>query len=293
MSNTAAPSDPQDSQTIPRVAILGAGSLGTAILSGLRSPGVRVDGPIAVTTHSTASAEKFRGDDDVIAYAQEADPEANRKAVRGARIVVVTLKPWLVIDVLRDIADDLEPGAIIASAAAGITTESMEAALPATVGVARSMSNTPANVGKAVTGVAGGARATDEQIDLVRRVFETVGAVLVTREDMINPIGAMGGSGPAFFFYFVEQFIAATERLGFSPEDAKTLAQNTLVGAAALLEQSGETAEELRKKVTSPKGTTEQSLRVLESGNWGELFDRTLEASMRRARQLAGDEPED
>lgn len=277
---------------IPHIAILGAGSMGGAVLAGLRAPEVRVSGPIAVTTNSAKSAEKFAGASDVVVYAKESDADANRKAVRDARIVILAVKPWAVHDLLSEIAGDLMPGAVVASACAGITTTSMDAVLPDGVATARSMPNTPANIGRGVTGVAGGATASEEDIDLVRRVFETVGEVLVTTEDRINAVGAMAGSGPAYVFYFAEQFIAATERLGFSAEEAQLLVQSTISGAAELMMQGNETPAELRQNVTSPQGTTEQSVSVLQRADWGSLFDDVLEANMRRARQLAGEEDE-
>ncbi|MFC6236091.1 pyrroline-5-carboxylate reductase family protein, partial [Leucobacter soli] len=144
-----------ESETLPRIAMLGVGSMGGAILAGLRSPGVRVDGPIAVTAKSAASAERYADAEGVIAHATESDPEANRKAVRGAGLVVLGVKPWLIHDLLREIAEDLEPGAIVVSVAAGVTIASMEAIVGDRVSVVRAMPNTPATVGLGVTGVAG------------------------------------------------------------------------------------------------------------------------------------------
>ncbi len=282
-------SEAYESQTLPSVAMLGVGSMGGAILSGLRAPGVSIDGPIVVTTRSAASAEGYAGADDVIAYASELDPDANRKAVRGARIVILAVKPWMVPEVLQEVSADLAPGTILVSVAAGVTTERMEQFVAADVSVVRAMPNTPANVGLGVTGVAGGASASTEAVELVRQVFETVGAAIVVREDQINAVAAVSGSGPAYLFLYTEEMTAAAVRLGFDEDQARLLAQQTVIGSAELLRRSGEDPAELRRKVTSPKGTTEQAILVLQQSDLGELFDRALAANVRRSEELAAE----
>ncbi len=271
---------------LPRVAMLGVGSMGGAILAGLRAPGVSLDGPIAVTTRSAASAAAYVGASGLAAFANEIDPDANRRAVRGARVVILAVKPWLVHDVLREIAEALEPGAVVVSVAAGVTTASMEALLPEGVAVVRAMPNTPSHVGLGVTGLAGGASAGEGDIETVRRIFATVGEVLVVGEHQINAVAAVSGSGPAYLFFYVEQMAEAARRLGFDDAQARLLAEQTVIGAAELLRSSGEDPAELRCKVTSPKGTTEQAVLVLQAGDLGGLFDRALAANIRRSQEL-------
>ncbi|MGK0715155.1 pyrroline-5-carboxylate reductase [Leucobacter sp. W1153] len=280
-------SEKNDNQPLPRVAMLGVGSMGGAILAGLRGPGEHTSGPITVTMSSSASAAAFAEADDVVAYAAEETAEANRWAVRGAQLVILAVKPWLVHDVLREVADDLEPHAIVVSVAAGITTASMEALLPAGVSVVRAMPNTPANVGRGVTGVAGGASASPQAVDAVRRLFQTVGAVIVLGEERLDALGAVSGSGPAYLFLFVEEFTAAAERLGFSPEEARVLVQGTVMGASDLMSRSTDEPAELRRRVTSPNGTTERAIEVLQSGEWGGLFDRAFAAAIARSHEIS------
>lgn len=282
-------SEAYESQTLPKVAMLGVGSMGGAILNGLRAPGVATTGPIVVTTKSAASAAAYDSAEDVIVYANETDSEANRKAVRGAQVVILGVKPWMVQDVLTDIADELVPGTVLVSVAAGVTTETMEKLLPAGVAVVRAMPNTPSNVGLGVTGVAGGVTANDEAVELVRRIFETVGAAITVREDQINAIAAVSGSGPAYLFLYVEEMTAAAIRLGFDEDQARLLAQQTVIGSAELLRQSGEDPAELRRKVTSPKGTTEQAILVMQAANLGDIYDRALAANVRRSEELAAE----
>lgn len=278
------------SKTLPRTAMIGVGSMGGAILSGLRAPEVSIDGPIVVTTHSSASAAQFAGADDVVAYAAEAEPEANRLAVRGARVVILGVKPWMIHDVLREIAGDVEPDAVVVSVAAGVTTASMEALLPEGAAVVRAMPNTPSHIGRGVTGVAGGSTANEEQVELVRALFNTVGAVLVLSEDRIDALSAVSGSGPAYLYLFAEAFTEATLRLGFSEDETRLLVQGTISGAAELMLHSDQDPAQLRRNVTSPKGTTEQAVNVLQTGKWGELFDEALAAAIRRSKELAASE---
>lgn len=272
---------------LPRIAILGAGSMGRAILSGLLKPEVHIDGGVVVTNRSAERAASFDGVPGVRAMATEADPDANRAAVRGAGIVLVAVKPGMVPDLLTEIADAIEPDAIVVSVAAGVPIERFEELLPASVAVVRSMPNTPALVGKAVTGVSAGGRSTTEQVRLVRELFETVGSVVEVPESQLDALSTISGSGPAYVFYLIEQLTATAIDKGFSDEQAAELVNGTFIGAAALLKASTSTPTELRVQVTSPKGTTERAVAVLQEADLKSVFDRATDAALQRARELA------
>ncbi|UOQ61894.1 pyrroline-5-carboxylate reductase [Leucobacter rhizosphaerae] len=269
--------------------MIGVGSMGGAILAGLRAPGVQIETPIAITTRSAESAAAFDGADDVVARSSETDADANREAVRGAGLVILAVKPWMILDVAREISDALEPGAIVVSVAAGVPTAPIEAALPAGVAVVRAMPNTPSLIGRGVTGIAPGATADAAAVDTVRRLFETVGTALVVREDQIDAVAAVSGSGPAYLFLFAEEMTAAARRLGFDDAQAEVLAQGTIAGSAELMARDDDDPAELRRRVTSPKGTTEQAILVLQAAGWADLFDRALAANIRRSEELAGE----
>lgn len=272
---------------LPRIAILGAGSMGRAILSGLLKPEVHIDGGVVVTNRSAERAASFDGVPGVTAMATEADPDANRAAVRGAGIVLVAVKPGMVPDLLTEIADAIEPDAIVVSVAAGVPIARFEELLPASVAVVRSMPNTPALVGKAVTGVSAGGRSTPEQVRLVRELFETVGSVVEVPESQLDALSTISGSGPAYVFYLIEQLTATAIDKGFSDEQAAELVNGTFIGAAALLKASTSTPTELRIQVTSPKGTTERAVAVLQEADLKSVFDRATDAALQRARELA------
>ena len=273
---------------LPKIAILGSGSMGGAILAGLTGHTDTHNVGITVTTHSAKSAklltESIPG---ITAYAAATTPDANRLAVAGAGIVLLAVKPWLIHDVLREIADSLSEDAIVVSVAAGVTIDSMQALVPSSVTVMRAMPNTPAHVGRGITGLSAQPGASEHAIDLVRAMLRTVGEVLVVDESRINAVAAVSGSGPAYLYLYIEEMIAAATELGFSHEEAALLVQQTVIGAAELLQRSDETPEQLRRNVTSPNGTTERAVAVLEQGHLRDLFFEALAANIRRSEELA------
>lgn len=276
---------PADSEL--RVAILGLGSMGRAILNGLRAPHPDRSLSLAVTNASAASARQWDAHPDVTAFAVENDPNANRLAVAGARVVIGAVKPWLMTDLLAEIGPALEPGTLFVSVAAGIPTQTLERALPEHVSALRAMPNTPALIGRGVTGVCAGSRASAADTELVRALFSAVGDVVVVDEAQMDALGSLSGSGPAYVFYFAEQLLAAARDLGFTEADARTLVFGTLTGSAQLLAESGDDPAELRRQVTSPNGTTEQAIAVFEQGDFGALVRQALDAAMRRSQEIA------
>jgi len=277
----------QSTPQFPPIAILGAGSMGRAILGGLLNPDARVDGDIRVTNRSAARAAELAGTPGVVAWATETDEHANVRAVDGAGIVLVAVKPAMVPDLLDEIADALAPGTIVVSVAAGVPVAVFEARLPASVCVVRSMPNTPAIVGRGVTGISSGTRSRLADVAVVRRLFETVGEVVQVPEDQLDALSTISGSGPAYVFYLIEQLTATAIDKGFSPEQAAQLVNGTFLGAAELLVQSGTAPGDLRVQVTSPKGTTERAVEVLQSADLKAVFDRATDAALARARELA------
>ncbi|AWB94492.1 pyrroline-5-carboxylate reductase [Agromyces badenianii] len=272
---------------LPAIAFLGAGSMARAILTGLLAPGIEIDGGIRATNRSAEKAAELASLPGVVSSATETDAAANRTAVAGAKLVVVAVKPAMVPALLEEIADALEPGAIVVSVAAGVTVSTFESLLPESVAVIRSMPNTPAVVGRAVTGVAAGTRSTDADLALAVALFETVGEVLVVPEEQIDALSTISGSGPAYLFYLIEQLTATAIDKGFTPEQAAVMVEGTFRGASELLAASDAGPAELRRRVTSPKGTTERAVAVLEEAALKQTFDRATDAALARARELA------
>jgi pyrroline-5-carboxylate reductase len=271
------------SRNLPRIAILGAGSMGGAILAGLVDSALATAG-VAVTNRSAAKADAVRLPG-VDSYALETTPDANRLALEGARVVIVGVKPAMVPDLLSEVAGFLAPDAVVVSVAAGVTTATMEAIVPNAV--ARTMPNTPSLVRRGVTGLAAGSRISADDLALVRAVFETVGVVIELDEDRIDALSTISGSGPAYVFFLMEQLTGTALRLGFSEEEARLMVEQTFLGASELLASSDADPAELRRRVTSPNGTTMRAIAVMEGADLPGMFDRATAAALARAKEMA------
>lgn len=274
-------------ESLPSLAFLGAGSMGGAILRGVVASGIRIDGGITATNRTPEKAAAFDDVDGVTSIALSEQPEGNADAVAGARIVLVGVKPAMVPDLLREIAPHLADDAIVVSLAAGVTLQTFADVLGDDARVIRSMPNTPSTVRRGVAGLAAGASATAEDLALVRRLFETVGAVVEVPESQIDALGTISGSGPAYVYLLIEEFTKAAVGLGFSDADARLMAEQTFIGATALLEASGEDPAELRRRVTSPKGTTERAIAVLQDAQIDRTFSDAAAAALARSKELA------
>ena len=272
---------------LPAIAILGAGSMGRAILQGLLSPHVHVAAGIRITNRRPEAAADFDTEPRVSAWVTSTNVDANREAVRGAAVVIVAVKPADVEAMLAEVAADLDDDAVLVSVAAGKTLQQLQRAAGATRAVMRAMPNTPAQIRRGVTGIAVGDHVSAAQRDLVESVFATVGSVVVVDEERLNALTSISGSGPAYVFYLIEQWEQAARELGFSDAEAALLVRETVRGAAELVLASGEEPEELRRRVTSPNGTTERAIGVLQQANFAEILDEAMQAAMARAREIA------
>jgi pyrroline-5-carboxylate reductase len=272
-------------ETLPPIAVLGAGSMGGAILQGVVRSGLATT--VTATNRTVAKASELADLDGVTSIALEVNPDGNTDAAASADIVLIGVKPAMVPDLLREIAPALRPGTIVVSLAAGVTLATFASILGDGVAVLRSMPNTPAVVGKAVTGLAAGAALAPGDVALVRRLFETVGAVVELPEEQIDALSTISGSGPAYVFLLIEELTRAAVGKGFTEAQARLMAEQTFIGAAALLDATGEDPAELRRRVTSPKGTTEKAVGVLQRARLDEVFAEATDAALARARELA------
>jgi pyrroline-5-carboxylate reductase len=190
--------------------------------------------------------------DGVQGFDASTDQEANTKAVKGAGTVVLALKPDVIPDVLKEISEYVEDGAVIISIAAGVTIATIESLLPDTVSVIRVMPNTPPGR-QGVSGISPGSRGTIADVALAETLFQTVGSVLTVPESQIDEVTSISGSGPAYVFYLIEQLTAVAEHKGFTPEQAALLVNGTFRGASELLAGSDKSLRELCQLVTSPR----------------------------------------
>jgi pyrroline-5-carboxylate reductase len=268
-----------------RIAFIGTGSMGSAVLDGLLAAGHPK--PLISATTRTESKAKALRDRGISALAGETSPDANALMAGDADVIVLGVKPYQIVDVLTELKGEIGKNVVVISMAAGIKLATMAAVLDENPNLIRTMPNTPALVGKGVTGLASAATASQEAIDAAKALFEAVGSVVVIPEEKIDALSAVSGSGPAWVYYIIEQWEKVAISEGFSEEDAKLMVRQTLAGSVELLENSGEEPSELRRKVTSPGGTTERIIATLDEADLQGIFSRSLNAAVARAREIA------
>ena len=268
-----------------RICFIGTGSMGSAVLQGLVASGYDKK-LISATTRSEASAAKLR-EQGISALAIETSVDANQLLASDAQLIVLGVKPYQIADVLTEIREEIDKEAVVISMAAGIELKTMAEKLPEQKNLIRTMPNTPALVGKGVTGLVGAQSASKDAIEAAIALFETVGEVVEIQESQINALSAISGSGPAWLMFIVEKWEEVAISKGFTPEQAAKLVRSTLIGSAELLATTGDEPALIRKNVTSPGGTTERIIATLDAGKLNELFDSALEAAVKRAHEIA------
>ena len=268
------------------VAFLGTGSMGSAILNGMIQSGTK-GSDVRATTKTVANSEQLAIKYGVSAFATEQHPNANSLAVQGADIVIVAVKPGFVLEVLDEISSVIAKDALVISVAAGVQIKTMEEHLPDTVSVIRAMPNTPALIQKGVTGISTGSRVSAAQLEIATELFEAVGKALVIPEDHIDALSTISGSGPAYVFYLMEEFIKTAVSQGFSQEASYLMVSETFLGASELLVQTQGDPAELRRQVTSPNGTTMRAIAVMQDANLHDLFLKATSAALARAKEIA------
>ena len=252
-----------------RIAVIGGGRIGEALIAGLLESGRASKDLVVVETHADR-AEQLAG-----RFGTRVT-DSVEDAVVGADLLVIAVKPGDVDAVLTQLGKaELNGGdqdQVLVSLAAGVPTARLEAKLPAGFPVVRVMPNTPMLVGQGMSVLAPGRYARPEQLALVTEVLSAVGQVATVAESQMDAVTAVSGSGPAYFFLVVEALIDAGVGLGLSHEVATQLVVQTMIGSAALLDESEQSAVELRAAVTSPAGTTAAALRELERGGVRSAF---------------------
>ncbi len=267
-----------------KIAILGGGRIGEALLSGLVSSGWREPAEIVVTNRRderNAELEEL--------YAVEATTD-NGAAVDGAGLVVVAVKPQDIDVLLSEIGTHLTAEQTLVSVAAAISTARIETRIADGVPVVRAMPNAPATVHEGMAGICAGAHAGDEQLALAEELLSHLGRVVRVPESWMDAITAVSGSGPAYFALLAEAMIEAGILLGLSREVSTTLVVQTMFGTAKQLRDQGMHPVELRESVTSPGGTTIAAIRELEQAGVRAAFLNAIQAAMDRARELADPE---
>lgn len=260
-------------------AIIGAGVMGEALLSGLVRAGRRVDDLLVGEKRPERAAELEERYGVAVA--------GNVEVTEKAETVCLVVKPQDMGDVLGEIAPVVRRGQLVVSLAAGITTTFIESHLPDGVAVVRVMPNTPALVDEGMAAIAPGSHCDEEHLAEAEALIASTGRVLRVPEKQLDAVTAISGSGPAYLFFVVESMIEAGVHLGLPRATATELVIQTVIGSAKMLRETGEHPVVLREQVTSPGGTTASALRELEIHKVRAAFLAALEAARDRSRELA------
>ena len=269
-----------------RIGFIGAGNMAEAIARGLLRAGLYGPGDICSADPSADRQRLFRDELGITCFGQPAD------VATRAETLILAVKPFVVGDVLAQIAGSLRPDSLIISIAAGISIGFMETAAgkSAAAGtkprVIRVMPNTPMLVGKGMSAIARGSAATDTDVFLAERIFGAGGKTVRVDESAMDAVTAVSGSGPAYVFYLCELMAAAGAKVGLPEEQALALARQTVIGAAAMLELSKENPAELRRKVTTPGGTTQAAIETLQAADLAGIFAKALAAAAARSKEM-------
>ena len=268
-----------------KIAILGAGRIGEALLSGLISSGWREPEEIAATSRRPERADELRERFGVAATT------SNPEAVSDAAVVVISVKPQDLDALLGEVGGLIGADQTVLTIAAAIPTAAIERRLGTGVPVVRAMPNTPSTVHEGIAGLAAGAHAEEEHLALAEEVLSHLGAVVRVPESLMDAVTAVSGSGPAYFALLAEAMIEAGILLGLPRETSTQLVVQTMLGTAKQLRDDKMHPVELREMVTSPGGTTIAAIHELEQAGVRAAFLNAIQAAMRRAKELAaGDE---
>ncbi|WP_455675866.1 pyrroline-5-carboxylate reductase [Pradoshia sp.] len=264
-----------------KIAFIGAGSMAEALISGL-------------VTRKGSRPENIwisnRANDSQLARLQKeygVTPSRDFSTLlRGADVVLIAVKPKDVLATLTQAKEYLKEDMLLISVAAGISTASLKSIVDIEIPIIRAMPNTSAAVGKSATALSGNEYVKEKDKQLAKSIFGTVGMAVYTDEDKMDAVTGLSGSGPAYIYYLIEAMQLSAEQIGLEPQDAQKLIIQTLMGAAEMVHASDKTPETLRLEVTSPGGTTEAGIRVLEEKGVKEALIECIKTATHRSSKM-------
>ncbi|MCP4593556.1 MAG: pyrroline-5-carboxylate reductase [bacterium] len=264
------------------IAVIGAGNAAEGIVHGLLRRSVLLEDRIIAADPNEERRNVFADRFNV-----ETTPH-NRQAVEESFILLLAVKPQDFPAVLDGFADLIRDDHLIVSIMAGVSTAALEKGLPTEKPrVVRTMPNLPAHVGAGMTGICPGKHAGESDILRTQRIFEAGGrAIVLEREELMDAVTAVSGSGPAYFYYFVEAVISAGEKAGLSHQQSTLLATQACLGAARMMIESSDPPAVLRRKVASPGGTTEAAMSALDTAGVPQLIEQGVLAAWNRSQEL-------
>lgn len=264
-----------------KLTVIGAGNMAEALISGMLEQKMIDSKKIWITNKQNqeklSELEKKYG----VSTSYNLD-----ELLTGAEVVMIAMKPKDVNEAMTMIKPYLSENTLLISVLAGVSIDSIELLAEKPLSIVRAMPNTSATVGKSATALSINKRVSKEQKELAIKMFETVGLTTIVREDQLDVVTGLSGSGPAYLYYLVEAMEKTAIDLGLEKHIAKDLIVQTLKGAAEMLATSPKTPSELRKEVTSPGGTTEAGLKVLASHNVQQAFTECIQEATEQSKRL-------
>lgn len=262
----------------PKIAFIGGGNIATALISGLLARGWSPE-LLAVAEKDIRRRQSLVTELGIRVYAKAVD------AAEGAQVLIIAVKPQQLEDAIRGLR--ILPGSVVLSVVAGIRIDTLRRAIGPDGIIVRAMPNTPALAGAGATGLYIDHRDHEAARSLATTLLNAVGTTYwVDKEDDLDIVTALSGSGPAYFLLLTETLTEVATALGLPRETAAGLAQQTLIGSGRLLESSSEQPEILRERITSKGGTTAAALRALESGGFHAIVETAVHQAVKRAAQL-------
>jgi pyrroline-5-carboxylate reductase len=262
------------------IGFLGTGNMAEALIKGLIAAGVVEPAQIHGSDPRRERCQDLTARFGIVTTTRNVD------VVKAAEIVVLSVKPQILPQVLDEVAQHLPPHALIISIAAGIPVSSIEKRLPKGTRVVRTMPNTPALVGAGATAIAAGGHATPEDLEAAKKIFDAVGMTVLLDEEQLDAVTGLSGSGPAYVFLIIEALSDAGVKMGLSRYNAQALAAQTVLGSAKLLLETHEHPGRLKDMVTSPGGTAIAGIATLEAGGLRTTLINAVEAATRRSQEL-------
>lgn len=263
-----------------RIAFTGAGNMAASLIGGLRAQGLDAS-QIRASDPGAETRSRIQAEHGIEAF------EDNAQAIDGADVIVLAVKPQVMKTVCQALQPNLQDGQLIVSIAAGITCASLQSWVGARP-VVRCMPNTPALLRQGVSGLYATAEVSGEQRQQAEQLLSAVGTALwLEQEQQLDAVTAVSGSGPAYFFLLIEAMTAAGEKLGLPRETASQLTLQTALGAARMAVASDVDAAELRRRVTSPAGTTEAAIKSFQASGFEAIVEQALQAAATRSAELA------
>src|SRR5574344_1042885 len=263
------------------IGFIGAGKMANAIMQGLLRSGMFDEKSILASDTNKENALKLEKELGIKVV------NNNREVATEADIILLSVKPFVVKDVLTEIEDRIDDSKIIITIAAGISSSRIEDILEKKARIIRVMPNTPALLAQGMSAVCKGLHADEEDYELGKRVFSQIGKVVEAKEEDIDAVTGVSGSGPAFYYYIIDQIAKAGEKLGLDYKTALTLSAQTALGSARMILESGVTPEQLIVNVTTPGRTTAEGNKVLLESNIDKILFETVKKTADKSHLMS------